>query len=1119
MCTDINECEDKNELNQDVCGGKGNCINLPGKYKCRCRRGYEFYQGTCVKKNPCRHGDKCSSKGEGFKCKPISTRRYQCVCDRGYSYDRSTKTCNNLNECEILSYKYKHDPSRTCVDLPGTFSFRCAAGYEGDGENCSDIDECSLPNSDDLCPDGRVCVNTVGSYTCECSDRNYKLDAETEECVVNCEVYDLGTPCVSEDPELGCVCDSGYQNICDRCVDINECKPIEGEVNASVCDQICQNTEGGYECSCFTGFAYNGTQCIDVDECSDESLFDCQIHANCVNTVGSYTCECANGFIFDEATETCQDIDECTNNNCSQICRNTLGSYLCECHPGYIQDPEDQFKCLVDDPCVQIDCSRLPNGVCHKGECICRAGFNSLYIHFNTDYGDPEDLVNSPTQHHGQKLCVDIDECKMATQNQISLCNSEISECVNLQGGYMCACSEGFKNVANSNNLLCEDIDECSEFQANSTSLLLHDCHQNCVNFDGGFECECFTGYRFAEDEKTCIDIDECSEDEKACPPHSTCENTQGSHVCICHAGYIMNEDGLCVDLDECQFEETCQQVCENTIGSFVCSCYDGFSINSNNTSLCDDINECSDPVLNGCQEYEDCTNLVPFYECSCKHGFYLIEDKNITVPLDQFYNNTETRCKDIDECADTRHNLCPDKNEQCYNTPGSYTCDCSPGFKFFRMTETCEDFNECLEEPDRCGKDAVCVNTVGNFRCDGCFPSCIDGKNTCTVIGEKQWRCNCDAGWWDANPDGEFSDCQDINECETMDIQCPDTKVCINLPGSYKCDCPPHYEFDTETNLCFLPPCWDGYRRNETSLACVDINECEESQPCDYLGYSTCVNHEGSFECKCNEGYQPGFNFNGTDACVDIDECVEQIHNCHKSEICHNLWPHENKKGMKYDCVCEEGWEAKIEYFNSTDTNTTASYNEEGISEEEKRGRVKHWCELVVCGPGYTKEGIECFDIDECNIIDYTTWDITENGKQYFNKFCHKTASCTNSIGSYDCHCNSGYVFANLDDPLHSECVDIDECENDSHDCLATTQVCLNKKGGYDCVCAPGYQPVTNNSTVLECEDVDECSDSRLNLCDESAICQNEIGDYTCVCPDGLRIDAKTNEASNTSL
>lgn len=43
---------------------------------------------------------------------------------------------------------------------------------------------------------------------------------------------------------------------------------------------------------------------------------------------------------------------------------------------------------------------------------------------------------------------------------------------------------------------LFTDIDECFEES--------HDCQHKCNNTDGGFTCDCFTGYTLNADNKTC---------------------------------------------------------------------------------------------------------------------------------------------------------------------------------------------------------------------------------------------------------------------------------------------------------------------------------------------------------------------------------------------------------------------------------------------------------------------------------------------------------------------------------------------------------------------------------------------------------------------------------------
>lgn len=46
-------------------------------------------------------------------------------------------------------------------------------------------------------------------------------------------------------------------------------------------------------------------------------------------------------------------------------------------------------------------------------------------------------------------------------------------------------------------------------------------------------------------------------------------------------------------------------------------------------------------------------------------------------------------------------------------------------------------------------------------------------------------------------------------------------------------------------------------------SVACLDIDECQLSSPCQSL--ATCSNTEGSFSCKCREGYHGDGTINCT--------------------------------------------------------------------------------------------------------------------------------------------------------------------------------------------------------------------------------------------------------------
>ncbi|CAH3158306.1 unnamed protein product, partial [Pocillopora meandrina] len=58
------------------------------------------------------------------------------------------------------------------------------------------------------------------------------------------------------------------------------------------------------------------------------------------------------------------------------------------------------------------------------------------------------------------------------------------------------------------------------------------------------------------------------------------------------------------------------------------------------------------------------------------------------------------------------------------------------------------------------------------------------------------------------------------------------------------------------------------------------------------------------------------------------------------------------------------------------------------------------HGSHVCTCKPGYTGDGRNCTDIDECS----------EANADKMNN-CHSKASCSNTQGSYNCSCNPKYT------------------------------------------------------------------------------------------------------------
>ena len=243
----------------------------------------------------------------------------------------------------------------------------------------------------------------------------------------------------------------------------------------------------------------------------------------------------------------------------------------------------------------------------------------------------------------------------------------------------------------------CSDIDECKGLRDFCKGNL------QCTNTVGSYFCGCWDGYETVVTSNLdltkkipgCQDIDECI-NHNICPVNSICQNTAGSYACLCNAGF---RGDLCTDFDECTLNNTCHvnATCSNSQGSFKCNCKLGYHGNGETCKIghCDD---------RSCPTNSKCRSPTTD-QCECEQGFGSA-------------GNDKTFCVDVDECDSC------DKNADCENTIGSFSCSCQPGY--FGNGLSCFDLNECDTDAHKCTKETTCTNTDGSFTC--CY---ING--TCT--------------------------------------------------------------------------------------------------------------------------------------------------------------------------------------------------------------------------------------------------------------------------------------------------------------------------------------------------------------------------------------------------
>ncbi|KAM9558187.1 adhesion G protein-coupled receptor E3-like isoform 1-T1 [Salvelinus alpinus] len=129
--------------------------------------------------------------------------------------------------------------------------------------------------------------------------------------------------------------------------------------------------------------------------------------------------------------------------------------------------------------------------------------------------------------------------------------------------------------------------------------------------------------------------------------------------------------------------------------------------------------------------------------------GLYLaLPLEGICLPLYQTGHNITkigSGCSDTDECVEDP-SICGN-HSTCFNTLGSYHCQCHPGFEsrityFTSADGGCTDVNECIGAGNKypCGEIGTCWNLEGSYRCH-----CPPGF---TTYGNNQSKCqelNCD--------------------------------------------------------------------------------------------------------------------------------------------------------------------------------------------------------------------------------------------------------------------------------------------------------------------------------------------------------------------------------------
>ncbi|WAR06378.1 FBN1-like protein [Mya arenaria] len=818
-------------------------------------------------------------------------------------------------------------------------------------------------------------------------------------------------------------CPDGYAVVGTKCEDIDECN------TTTPCDSnsVCTNTPGGYYCTCNAGFRLstsNKTVCLVTppDACN---ATDCSGAVGCTTNADSNArCFCNAGYSLIAENNTCTDTNECDNGPCSQTCSNSE-----ECpYPTFGENCESTCRC-----------GRGANRCDSVRGCVCNSGWQGVNCDADIDECDTPNVCNDANKECANTIgsytcsCRNVNECE---SDQLNTCEQT---CTNSPGSFVCSCNTGY-NVDPGNALRCVDYDECDAGVSG--------CQQKCLNSVGRFSCECYFGYRLNEDRKTCYQVqDVCAAEfpDFGCSHICKVENQQA--FCLCETGYELSTDNkTCIDINECLRSDSCSDTCTNKDGGYDCACPSGKKLaNDERTCTVCDLNHYGDNCALDCNCGIGSSRCDSQTGCVCKSDGWIgakcdqdtdecaIGTHNCTGTNEQCRNtpgsfvcqclpgyqrNTENICEDIEECIIPSLNTC---SQQCENVLGSFTCSCHDGFT--ESGNSCNDVNECSTSTHGCGQ--TCENTIGSYRCtcnDGyrldltdfktCIPSnvcsnssyCSDNAD-CVNIDELD-TCTCHTGFHFVS--GSVTICEDIKECDSV----PCTQLCIERIGSFECVCnQTGFKLDADATTCIECPQGEYGPNCTESCACIDAN----TDRCDPI--------DGT--CNCKSGY------NQTDCSNDINECEDGSVVCPTNSECSNM-------PGSYNCNCKSGYlktavgqcqECSKGKFGENCAQTCAC----NMTNTDSCDKVTGNCQ---CKPVWN--GTSCNeDVDECNMGSPGPCAVKKN------------TTCNNTYGSYECNCVSGYQ----EDA--TGCVDINECLTQSGLC---NQDCVNTPGLYTCVCSPGF-------------------------------------------------------------
>ena len=1138
-CLDINECVD----NTHDCNSVETCRNTPGSFYCECGDGLVYNEDDI-----CEDIDEC---------------------------DLPNNTCSDYGTCTNTDGSYTCDGEMTCDNRIFTIHWSNKRNYWDAKAHCESLDmELPAPRFAEMnecvarLADGEVWLGIDSATITTTEGHWYNINRNSR-----IRYYRHGTLYAREYQPWG------PQSPCDHCSydkdyarmnAIGEWIAEDGtKLYSTACIKLDRCAHSGYELN------ESNRSCVDIDECALET-HTCDDGYTCNNIPGSFTCECGLGYNLAE-DGTCTDIDECVEETvCSGYvsgsCTNTDGSYICD------------GEVICDTRVFQVHISEKRNHRDAKAKCdelemeLPSPRYEAINTCFNRIADGEywlgfEDHVH--THHCGYYCYYNIADGYWQNIYRGFTVN-EHESIGHVMNGWNNWDFRGARRSDSPDRNFARSNSDGEWVAERAGSGFVQKFTTICIKIDRCVE----NGYVLSNlenyNDRSCVDIDECVDGSHECPENYTCLNTGGSYECSCGIGFTLLEDESCIDIDECiGTDHTCGNIgtCTNTIGSYQCdgeiTCQQRvFSVHwENRRNFVDAFTYCGDLEMELPVPTDDDMNICLSTLADGEFWLGISDSNGITSPVDESYINFSGSGEGYwwNFYRDTWVTGHVSGVYTNWESKMASPCNhCNPDRDFARMQRSYKTwasesgdrlYSSVCIQLDRCLEDGYELNLQDQSRrvCDdidectreNCVPDCADQcEDQCTTDGEGVETCNevC------------VEVCND-DICTPMH-DCGDNFTCINLPGSFTCECRNGFELDDDN--------------------CVDIDECATvGHACER--YGDCTNTIGSYTCvgelTCREKV---YSIHWTekknweealDYCTSIDMELpvpqEENHvqygpmaDCFKhvadgefwlgitDRNTEEEWRHEHWSNSQFwhyylnnynwaDTLCDhypyhhgnDGRCYPDKDFARTDRNSR--WWPEGNYANTKRKYTTFCVKLNRClENGYTFNDADrkCVDINECTadeiicadqcedvcedvcegegesevceeVCNEVCTEVCEPNPNYHN--CQDNFTCINLGGSFTCECREGFV---LDG---ENCVDIDECATVGHGC-EEYGTCTNTVGSYTCdgefICKDRYFKVnwSKKRTWQEARDHCESLDMELPVPMDPAMgyCFNDLAD-----------------------